>query len=361
MINGIINIIMDIPEIKRKKTRRVYIGKVAVGGGADITVQSMVKLSPDNEKEIIKQIQELEKVGCHIVRIALPTIEACDKIPIIKRNTNIPIVGDIHFDYRIAIKSIENGIDGIRLNPGNIREKNKVKSIVKLAKQRKIPIRVGVNSGSIDRKKYPVADADALVKSAMEHIKILEDENFTDIIVSLKSTDILTTVEAYEKFSEIRDYPLHIGITEAGTKFYGTIKSAIGIGILLYKGLGDTIRVSLSASPVEEVIVGHKILQALGISKQAVEVISCPTCGRVEFDVIHTAEEIERLTVGIKKQLKVAVMGCIVNGPGEAKDADIGAAGSKDEALLFVKGKIIKKIKPDMIVSEIVNYIRNYK
>jgi len=346
-------------KIIRKNTKRVYIGNVAIGGGAEISVQSMTNVNAYNEKAIIRQIREMEKVGCHIVRIALPDLRACDKINIIKRNVKIPIVGDIHFDYRIALKAIENGIDGLRINPGNIRDKEKVKTIVKLAKERRIPIRIGVNAGSINRRKYPVVDAMALVNSAMEHINILEEQDFTDIIVSLKSTDIFTTIEAYEKFSNIRNYPLHIGITESGTRFYGTIKSAIGIGILLYKGLGDTIRVSLSTSPIEEVIIGYKILQVLGIYKNNIEVISCPTCSRAEYDVERTAEEIERVTSGIKKNLKVAVMGCIVNGPGEAKDADIGVAGSKKEALLFTKGKLIKKIHPDEIVPEILNYIKS--
>lgn len=343
--------------MKRRKTRKVYIGNVAVGGDADISIQSMTNVDSHDEKAIISQIHRLEKVGCHIVRISLPDLESCEVIPAVKRNVSIPIIGDIHFDYRIAIKAIEKGIDGLRLNPGNIREKKKVAEIVKLAKERRIPIRVGVNSGSINRKKYKKANSDALVGSAMEHINILEENGFEDIIVSLKSTDTLTTIEAYEKFAEIRDYPLHIGITEAGTKFYGTIKSSVGLGILLYKGLGDTMRVSLSSAPEDEVIVGYKILQSLGIYKDMIEVISCPTCGRVEFDVQKVAEEIEKKTINIRKRLKVAVMGCIVNGPGEAADADIGVAGSKKEAILFEKGKIIKNIKPDEIIDTIMQFI----
>jgi len=345
--------------IKRRKSRVVYIRDIGVGGDNEIRVESMTKVPAKNEKEIINQINELEKAGCEIVRIALPDLESCEKIPVIKKNTNIPIVGDIHFDYKIALKAIDNGIDSIRINPGNIRDKEKVKLIVKLLKERKISVRIGVNSGSIDRKKFPFLNADSMVESAMEHIKILEEEGFYDIIVSLKSTDILTTIESYEKFAKIRDYPLHIGITEAGTKFSGSIKSAIGLGILLYKGLGDTIRVSLSSSPVDEVMVAYKILKFLNLRENIIEVISCPTCARAEFDVMKIAEEVEKNFFNLRKNIKIAIMGCVVNGPGEAKDADIGFAGSGKKVALFVNGKVLKIIEPENIIKEIENYIKN--
>lgn len=336
-------------------------GNVAVGGSNEIRVESMIKASPYNEKEIIEQINSLEKAGCEIVRIALPDLDSCNKISIIKKFTKIPIVGDIHFDYRIALKSIENGIDSIRLNPGNIREIDKVKLITKLAKEKKVSIRIGVNSGSLDRKKYPAVTSNAMVESALEHIKILEDEGFYDIIVSLKSTDIITTINAYEEFAKIRDYPFHIGITEAGTKFSGSIKSSIGIGILLYKGLGDTIRVSLSSSPIDEVFVAYKILSYLNLRKNGIEIISCPTCGRAEIDVKKIAEEVEEKigNIKIKKDLKIAIMGCVVNGPGEAKDSDFGIAGASKKAAVFINGKIIKTIEPENIVSEILKYVNS--
>ncbi|MBN1897877.1 MAG: flavodoxin-dependent (E)-4-hydroxy-3-methylbut-2-enyl-diphosphate synthase [Spirochaetes bacterium] len=344
--------------IKRHRTRKVYIGDVPVGGGSPITVQSMTNTDSHNIKELIEQILELEKAGCSLIRIALPDMDACDSIPALKKRIHIPLIGDVHFDHRIAIRAIEKGIDALRLNPGNIREKEKVKGIVKLAKKRKIPIRIGVNSGSVDRRKYSSNSPESLIKSALDHIKILEKEDFSDIIVSLKSTDVLITIEAYKKFATLRDYPLHIGITEAGTRIYGSLKSAVGLGILLYLGLGDTIRVSLSASPVEEVTTGYRILRSLGIYTRSVEVISCPTCARTAFDVENTALRIETLVSGIRKRMKIAIMGCLVNGPGEARDADIGVAGSKNEVLLFKKGRLIKKIRPDRIEQEIMEWIK---
>jgi (E)-4-hydroxy-3-methylbut-2-enyl-diphosphate synthase len=266
-------------------------------------------------------------------------------------------MADIHFDYRIALSAIEYGIDSLRLNPGNIREPEYVKKVVDAVKEKNMTVRIGVNSGSINRKKYPHPTPEALVDSAFEHIKIFEQENFFNIIVSLKSTDVLTTIRAYEIFSKKSDYPLHIGITEAGTQFSGAIKSSVGIGVLLYEGLGDTLRVSLSGNPVTEVTTGYKILQALGLREHGVEVIACPTCGRAEIDVEKIALDIENSTSNINKHIKIAVMGCIVNGPGEAMDADVGVACSKNEAIIFKKGKIIKKITHNQIKDELINAI----
>jgi len=340
-------------KIKRHKTRKIKIRNLFIGGNTPVVVESMTNVNVHNLPHIIKQIIKLEQAGCQLVRISLPDIKSTQLIPQIKAKTKIPLMGDIHFDHRIALEAVEQNIDSIRLNPGNIRQKDKIKLIIQKVKAKNITVRIGANAGSIDRSKYRKADADALVKSAMEHIKIFENYQYRNLIVSLKSSDVAITVEAYRKFSKIRDYPLHIGITEAGTKYSGIIKSSVGMGILLSEGLGDTMRVSLACDPVEEVYTAYKILQSLGLYK-GIEVIACPTCGRTGIDVEKIANAIENKTRGIQKNIKIAVMGCIVNGPGEAKDADIGVAGSKKHAILFKKGKLIKKIKKQDILSELL-------
>ncbi len=344
-------------KIKRHKTVKVKINELEIGGNAPIRVESMTNTNPHKPAETIAQINKLKAAGCELVRIALPDLKSAEYVKDIKKETNISLMADIHFDYKIAIKAIENGIDSLRLNPGNIREPKNIKKVVERVKEKNMVVRIGVNSGSINRKKYPQPTADALIDSAFDHIKIFEELDFHNIIISLKSTDVLTTIEAYEKFSQISNYPLHIGITEAGTQFTGAVKSAVGLGVLLYKGLGDTLRVSLSGDPVTEITTGFKILQSLGLRERGIEVIACPTCGRAEIDVEKIALEIEKNTAHIEKHLKVAVMGCIVNGPGEAMDADIGIACSKTDAILFKHGKIIKKIKHSEIINELLNNI----
>ncbi|WZL74882.1 flavodoxin-dependent (E)-4-hydroxy-3-methylbut-2-enyl-diphosphate synthase [Clostridiaceae bacterium 35-E11] len=347
--------------IIRKKTRTVLCGDVKIGGNSPITVQSMTNTDTRDVQATIRQIKRLEEVGCEIVRVAVPDMEAAYAIKNIKPNIKIPIVADIHFDYRLALQCIESGIDKLRLNPGNIGEINRVKEVVFKAKERSVPIRIGVNAGSIDKKiidKYGKVNADAMVESALEHVKILEDLNFNDIVISLKASDIHLTLEAYRLMSTKVDYPMHIGITESGVIRSGTIKSSIGIGALLLDGIGDTLRISLTGDPVEEVEVGKEILKCIGLRNFGVKIISCPTCGRCQIDLIYLANRIEEKLKTVDKQITVAIMGCAVNGPGEAKEADIGIAGGKSSALLFKKGKIIGKIKEEeieeVLLSEIV-------
>lgn len=297
------------------KTKSIKVGNIKIGGGAPVSIQSMTNTNTSDILSTVKQIKELEKVGCEIVRVAVPDLKAAKSIGKIKEKINIPLVADIHFDYRLAIESIQQGCDKLRLNPGNIRDKTKIKQIADLANKNGIPIRIGVNSGSIDRSKYKKATPENLVRSALDYIKILEGFRFYNIVVSIKSTDVSTTIEAYRMMSKIRNYPLHLGITEAGTKLAGTIKNAIGIGVLLYEGIGDTIRVSITGNPVDEVIIAKKILSALGLRKFGIEIISCPTCARMQIDVERLATELEKRTSDINKNLKVTIMGCIVNGP----------------------------------------------
>jgi len=311
-------------------------------------------------EKTIEQIKRLEAEGCDIIRVAVPDMEAAEAIKEIKKNINIPLVADIHFDYRLAIKSIENGADKIRINPGNIGREENIKKVVEIAKEKGIPIRIGVNSGSLEKEilhKYKGVTAEAVVESALKNVLILEKLGFYDIVISLKTTNVPLTIEAYKLASSKVDYPLHVGITEAGTIEAGTIKSAIGIGTLLYLGIGDTIRVSLTGDPVHEVRVGRQILRSLGLLKEGVEIISCPTCGRTKIDLIRLAEEVEKRTRNIKKPLKVAVMGCAVNGPGEAKEADIGIAGGDGEGVIFKKGKVYKKVKEEELVEELMKEI----
>ncbi|AOT68241.1 flavodoxin-dependent (E)-4-hydroxy-3-methylbut-2-enyl-diphosphate synthase [Geosporobacter ferrireducens] len=344
----------------RKKTRKIYCGDLEIGGDAPISIQSMTNTKTADIQSTVAQIKMLEEAGCDIVRVAVPDAESAAAIFEIKKNIKIPLVADIHFDYRLALSCIDNGVDKLRINPGNIGDMDRVKAVVKKAKERKVPIRIGVNSGSIDKKilnKYGKVTAEAMVESALEHIAILEQLDFYDTAISLKASDIPLTVEAYQLMSERVDYPLHVGITEAGTLWSGTIKSSIGIGALLLKGIGDTIRVSLTGDPIEEIRVGKEILQAAGIRSFGIEIISCPTCGRCQIDLISLANKIEKKIKGINKPIKVAIMGCAVNGPGEAREADIGIAGGKSSALLFKKGEVIRKIDEEQIEAVLLEEI----
>ncbi|SNR89061.1 4-hydroxy-3-methylbut-2-en-1-yl diphosphate synthase [Anaerovirgula multivorans] len=346
----------------RKKTKVVACGDVYIGGNHPISIQSMTTTDTRDISGTVEQIKALEEIGCDIVRLAVPNMEAAYALKQIKDQTTIPIVADIHFDYRLALEAIKNGIDGLRLNPGNIGEKDRVREIVKLAKERNIKIRIGVNAGSLEKKlldKYGRPTSDAMVESALAHIAILEEMKFYNIVISLKASDIQLTVDAYREMSNKVDYPLHLGITEAGTIWAGTIKSSIGIGALLLDGIGDTVRVSLTGDPIEEIKVGRQILKSLGIIQNEITIISCPTCGRCQINLIHLANEIETKISTLKKPLKVAIMGCAVNGPGEARDADIGIAGGVDSALLFKKGKIIKKVPESEIIRTLIEEIEN--
>lgn len=339
--------------IKRKMTRQISIGDVKIGGGAPISVQSMTNTKTTDTNATVAQIKALVDAGCDIVRVAVPDMSAAENIYNIKSQVNVPLVADIHFDYRLALKAIEQGIDALRINPGNIGDEERVKAVVEAAKIRNIPIRIGVNAGSLDKKllaKYGKVTAEALVESALEHIRILEKLNFYDIKISLKAHDVPLTLDAYRLMSETVDYPLHLGITEAGTVNTGIIKSAVGIGALLAEGIGDTFRISLTGDPVNEVKVANEILKALGLKEYGPTLISCPTCGRCNIDLPSIAEKVEQRLSGITKPIKVAVMGCVVNGPGEARDADIGIAGGKGEGLVFRKGEVINKVAEDKLV-----------
>lgn len=348
--------------MNRVTTKKIKVGNIFIGGDSDVTVQSMTNTDTRNVSSTVAQILDLEKVGCHIIRSAVPDMEAADAIKKIVKEINIPLVADIHFDYRLALKSIENGVSALRINPGNIGGLDRVKEVAKAAKERQIPIRIGVNSGSLKKEllsKYGKVCSEALVESALEHVKILESVNFDDIVISIKSSNVIQMVESYRMISKAVDYPLHLGVTEAGTIWRGTIKSSIGIGTLLMEGIGDTIRVSLTGDPVEEVKVAREILKSSGCLKEGIEFISCPTCGRTEINLIKIAEEVEKRLSNINKNIKVAVMGCVVNGPGEAREADIGIAGGKGEGLIFKKGEIIKKVKEEQLVEALIEEIDN--
>ncbi|MEJ9210029.1 flavodoxin-dependent (E)-4-hydroxy-3-methylbut-2-enyl-diphosphate synthase [Bacillus smithii] len=342
--------------IHRSKTRPVKVGNLTIGGSNELVIQSMTTTKTHDVEATVRQIHQLEEAGCQIVRVACPDERAANAIPEIKKRIHIPLVADIHFDYRLALKAIEGGADKIRINPGNIGKREKVEAVVKAAKERGIPIRIGVNAGSLEKKileKYGYPTADGMVESALHHIRILEDLDFHDIIVSLKASDVNLAIEAYEKAARTFDYPLHLGITESGTLFAGTVKSAAGLGAILSKGIGNTLRVSLSADPVEEVKVARELLKVFGLSSNAATLISCPTCGRIEIDLISIANEIEEYIQKIKAPIKVAVLGCAVNGPGEAREADIGIAGARGEGLLFRKGKIVRKVPEETMVEEL--------
>ena len=338
---------MSMP-LKRKKTRIIYVGGVAIGGGSPVSVQSMTKTDTRNAKATARQISTLEKAGCEIIRIAVPDMDAAKTLGKIKRSVSIPIIADIHFDWKLALEAVRQGIDGLRINPGNIGARWKVEEVVTAARDRHIPIRIGVNAGSLSKKllaKYRHPSPEALVESAAEHIEILESLRFRDIKVSLKASNVPTTVDAYRLFSKKFRYPLHIGISEAGPSFTGMIKSSVGLGILLAEGIGDTVRVSLSADPVEEVRVAYEILKSLALRERGANIVSCPTCGRCEIDIRGLAAKVENLLKDVHKPMTVAVMGCIVNGPGEAREADVGIAGGKGTGLLFKKGKIVRRLK----------------
>jgi (E)-4-hydroxy-3-methylbut-2-enyl-diphosphate synthase len=343
-----------------KNTKKIYVGKLPIGGDSKISVQSMLNTPSTDIEGSVRQAVELEKAGCDIIRAAIPNMDAIKLIPAIKNAVNIPLVADIHFDYRLAIEAVAAGIDKIRINPGNIGSDDKVKAVADACKLHKIPIRIGVNSGSVEKDilaKYGSPTPQALVESAMYHVSLLEKFDFNDIVISIKSSDVNTMIKSYELVSERCDYPLHLGVTEAGTEHMGIIKSAIGIGSLLQRGIGDTIRVSLTADPIKEVSAAYDILKALNLNTQGVQLISCPTCGRTRIDLIGIADEVERKLKGCKKNIKVAVMGCAVNGPGEAREADIGIAGGDGVGLLFKKGKILKKVPENELIDCLIDEI----
>ena len=337
----------------RKNTRVINIGNVAIGGNNPIAIQSMCNTKTDDVKATVEQIIRLERAGCEIIRVAVPDIAAAKAIADIKKEIHIPIVADIHFDYRLAIASIENGADKIRINPGNIGSYENVKAVIDAAKERNIPIRVGVNSGSLEKDiiaRYGHVTAEGIVESALDKVHIIEDAGYDNIVISIKSSDVPMCIKAHELISNATDYPLHIGITESGTVYNGTVKSSVGLGIILYEGIGDTIRVSLTGDPVQEVLCAKRILKTLGLRTGGIEVVSCPTCGRTRIDLIKLAEQVNELVQNYPLDIKVAVMGCVVNGPGEAREADLGIAGGDGEGLLFKKGEILRKLPEEELL-----------
>ena len=345
-----------------RDSKVVKVGNILIGGGNDIIIQSMTNTPTTDVEKTVNQIKKLQEEGWQLVRVTVNTEEAAKKIKEIKEKIDIPLVADIHFDYRLALLAIENGIDKLRINPGNIGSDEKVEIVVKKAMEKGVPIRIGVNSGSLEKtilEKYGKPTSDAMVESALYHMRLLEKFNFTDIIISLKSSNVKMMVEAYRKLAKLCNYPLHLGVTEAGTAFQGTIKSAIGIGSLLVDGIGDTIRVSLTEDPVEEIKVAKEILKVLGLKEVGVEIVSCPTCGRTEIDLIGLAHQVEKEFEKVDKKIKIAVMGCVVNGPGEAKEADYGVAGGKGVGVLFKKGEIIKKVDEGDILKELKKLIED--
>ena len=340
--------------------KEISVGKVKIGGNNPISIQSMTNTDTRNVKETVAQIRRLETCGCEIIRVAVPDMEAARAVGEIKKQIKIPLVSDIHFDYRLALECIKNGVDKVRINPGNIGDRENVKKVADACRERKIPIRIGVNGGALEKEilaKYGKPTADALVESALGHVKILEDLDFDDVVVSIKVSNVPTMIEAYEKFDSQNDIPLHIGVTEAGTKAAGMVKSAVGIGALLSRGIGNTMRVSLTADPVEEIYAAKEILKVLGKRRQGAELISCPTCGRTRINMIPIAEEMEKRLRDVNKDIKVAVMGCAVNGPGEAREADIGIAGGVGEGLIFKKGEILRKVPEREIISALMEEI----
>ncbi|MBT3310753.1 MAG: flavodoxin-dependent (E)-4-hydroxy-3-methylbut-2-enyl-diphosphate synthase [Desulfobacterales bacterium] len=349
--------------IKRKKTESISVGNIRIGDNAPVSVQSMTNTFTQDVESTIAQIIRLEDAGCEIVRVAVPDEEAASAISLIKKSVSIPIIADIHFDYRLAIASAKSGADGLRINPGNIGIKSKVKAVVDCANDYAIPIRIGVNSGSLEKdiiKKYNGVTAEGMVESALRNIEYLNSLDFHMIKISIKASDVPRTVEAYRLLSEKTDLPLHVGITEAGGLYQGIVKSSIGIGMLLAEGIGDTIRVSLTRDPVEEVRVGYEILKALGIRRRGPEIISCPTCGRCNIDLFGISERVEKELLSCKKPIKLAIMGCVVNGPGEAKEADIGIAGGDGVGILFKKGRVIRKFPEGELVDVLLKEVEKY-
>lgn len=340
--------------------RTVNVGGVKIGGENPVSIQSMTNTDTRDIKKTVEQIQRLEAAGCEIVRVAVPDKESAEAVREIKKRINLPLVADIHFDYRLALECIKGGVDKIRINPGNIGDRQRVKAVADACRERGIPIRIGVNGGSLEKNilaKYKKPTADALVESALSHVKILEDLDFYDIVVSMKISNVIEMIEAYKKFDAISDIPLHIGVTEAGTKNAGIIKSAVGIGALLSSGIGNTLRVSLTADPIEEIYAAKEILKVLGLKRGGAELISCPTCGRTRINMIPIACEMEERLKTVNKNIKVAVMGCAVNGPGEAREADIGVAGGIGEGLIFKKGQILRKVPEGEIISALMEEI----
>ena len=341
------------PTIKRRESTKIYVGNVPIGGDAPIAVQSMTNTRTTDVEATVAQIKSLERVGADIVRVSVPTMDAAEAFKIIKQQVNVPLVADIHFDYRMALAAIENGADKIRINPGNIGSTERVKAVVDAAKERNIPIRVGVNSGSLEKpliEKYGGVTAEGIVESALDKVHMIEDLGYDNLVISIKSSDVLMCVKAHELLAGKTVYPLHVGITESGTVNSGNIKSAIGLSLILSQGIGDTIRVSLTGDPVEEIKSAKLILRTLGLRKGGIEVVSCPTCGRTQIDLIGLATRVEKLVEDYPLDIKVAVMGCVVNGPGEAKEADLGVAGGIGEGLLIKHGEIVKKLPEDQLL-----------
>lgn len=344
-------------KLERKLTRKIKVGDIFIGGDSPISVQSMTNTKTKDISATINQMMQLQDAGCDIIRSAVSSVEDAKAIKEIKKEIRMPIIADIQFDYKLALESIKYGVDGLRINPGNIGSRDRVKEVVNACKDAGISIRIGVNSGSIKREHidlYGGVNEESMVQSALEQIRLLESMNFNDIKISLKASNVPLTIKAYKRISELVDYPLHLGVTEAGTPWRGTIKSSVGMGALLAMGIGDTIRVSLTGDPVEEVKVGREMLKSLGLLQDGLELISCPTCSRTNIDLIKIAEEAEKRLEHIKKPIKVAIMGCAVNGPGEAREADIGIAGGMGEGLIFKKGKIIKKVKEEDLLEELL-------
>ena len=349
----------------RRTTRQISLGTVKVGGGSPITVQSMTKTDTRDIQATVEEIKRLELAGCDMVRLAVPDMDAARALGAIKNQVAIPIISDIHFDYRLALEAIGQGVDAIRVNPGNIGSRAKIKAVVDAVKERNIPIRIGVNSGSLEKdilKKFGSPTAEALAESALRHVRILEDMDFRDIKISVKSTDVMKMIESYRIIAEKTDYPLHLGVTEAGTIKMGTIKSSVGIGTLLAEGIGDTIRVSLTGDPVEEVSVGIDILRSVGLRKIGVEIVSCPGCGRLEIDLMKLVREAElRISnIDLVRPVKVAILGCVVNGPGEASEADIGIAGGRGKGMLYKEGRLVRSFKESQLVDELVKELEKF-
>jgi (E)-4-hydroxy-3-methylbut-2-enyl-diphosphate synthase len=346
--------------ITRKKTRKIHVGKVAVGGDAPVVVQSMCNTDTRDIRASLQQINRLAEVGCELIRLAVLDDKAVEALKTIKEEAPIPLIADIHFDHRLALGALKAGVDGLRINPGNIGGEKAVTKVVQAAAERRVPIRIGVNSGSLDKdlhQRYGGATAEAMVESALRQIKLLESLQFYEIKISLKSSDVFTMVESYRLLADKVSYPLHLGVTEAGTLISGTAKSAIGIGLLLAEGIGDTIRVSLTSDPIDEIKAAYEILRALKLRERGVEVISCPTCGRCEIDLIDLTHEVEKRLLRVKTPLKVAIMGCVVNGPGEAKEADVGIAGGRGQGILFKKGEIVEKLPEEELMPRLLKEI----